>query len=295
MKEAQLLLTDAQLRKLVSGQGIMIKKECMGCGDMYMLHPMKIRRMMTAMKKGKGMRLTFSPDEMAANEIEIEGGRINFGRIGRAIRKGAAKVGELYREYVRPTVGPALKQLVEKGISKGATKAVEAGLTAVGAPELAAIAGPEIQRGIEKYVTQPASEFIQKKTGAYGIKKSMPKKKKNPKPSPKPSPIPKSAKKSMVAEMAMGMAMEQPKQLPYKPKLESNYSNFLNPDAPAMNPHLPLPDNSMMLVGDGIFLTSGRGIFLHGGAILNTGLATSPLLPIPDNSMPRFPDNSMPR
>lgn len=65
-------------------------------------------------------------------------------------------------------------------------------------------------------------------------------------------------------------------------KLQSNYSNFLNHQHPAMNPALPMHDNSIAIVG-GSFRAIGSS---RGGALLGTPMM--PRMPQGDNSMIRI-------
>lgn len=263
-------LTDAQLRKLTKGGAIIVKPSMFKKGHMYRVSPAKHRRMMTAVKKGKGYKLQMSPEELEANEVEMEGGRVNWRAVGRTFRRGAQAAAKYYREQVRPEIGPGLKRVVKKAIETGIPALATAGLTAIGQPQLAAAAAPAAAR-IARKVAEPATEKIGKLTGAYGMKKG-----------------------SLESQIAK---MEYPDILPYRPMLQDNYSGFLGPNSPAMNPTLPMPDNSLPLMRDphvkvyakGRGLSLGSGLRLKSGMgagdSFRSGLPMDPILPQHDNSL----------
>ena len=276
MECMKLKLTDAQLRNLAKGKGVVVKPGSEQPGSAYDVWcgSKTAKKMMKAKTMGKGMCLRMTPEELAANEVDIEeGGRINWRKIGRVLRSTAKAVGKLYREEVRPEVGPALRRIVKKGIEKGIPFATSALATALGQPELAAASAPYVAK-LAADIAEPVTEKISKVTGAYGIKKG--KKAKAPK------------KVRIVAPKKVVMpapvhSTQRTCPLPYTPQLQNNSSNFLNPNHPGMNPTLPAPDNSLpipasRMCGRGIFVTRGTGM---------PGLPMDPVLPPQDNSMPR--------
>jgi len=291
MQSMNLSLTDAQLRKLAKGQGVIIKPHSMSEGGYgMMMTAVKHRRMMKAHSKGKGYTLKLEPDEMDANEVEIEGGRINWKKIGRQLRSTAKAVGRFYTREVKPTIGPVLKKLVKKGIEKGLPAATTALASLVGQPELGIAAAPYVEKFAEK-IAEPATAKIGKTTGAYGMKK----KKKMPK---KPR-MPKTALTTAAPLAKQINEMEFPKTLPYRAQIQENFSGFLNPNHPGMNPTLPMPDMSLPIVrsytsrgrglyarGGGLFM-SGNGLYVRGGAI-NDGMPNDPKLPQRDMSSSIF-------
>ena len=71
----QIHLSKEQLTRLGKGLATNLKHSQMGSDKgefVVMLHPQNARRMLTSYKKGKGMRLCLSPDEMM--ETEKKGG-----------------------------------------------------------------------------------------------------------------------------------------------------------------------------------------------------------------------------
>lgn len=100
------------------------------------------------------------------------GGKVNFKKIGRDIKRGIAKAGEVYRKDIRPVVGPALKEVTKQAIKQGLPAMATA--LAVAQPEfaplvpLAKIAGDKL--------ADPATNAIGKTTGAFGIGFGMKKK-----------------------------------------------------------------------------------------------------------------------
>jgi hypothetical protein len=264
-------LTDAQLRKLTKGGAIIVKPSMFKKGHMYHVSPTKHRKMMTAVKKGKGYKLQLSPEELEANQVDMEGGKINWRAVGRTIRRGAKAAAKFYKDEIKPEIGPGLKRVVKKVIETGLPALATAGLTAIGQPQLAAVAGPAAAR-LARRIAEPATDRFGKMTGAYGLKMGA----------------------GMESTLA---AMEYPDIMPYKAMLQDNYSGFLGPNSPAMNPTLPMPDNSLPLVRDPHLkvYTKGRGMSIGGGLRLKSGMGAGdsfrmglpmdPILPQHDNSL----------
>lgn len=258
-------LTDKHLVKLAKGGGIFVKKEMM-CGKDAPVHmaESKLRKMMTNHGKGMKYTLKLTPDELKENQVEMEGGKIHWKKLGRAVWGGIKKAAEVtakaYREHVRPHISEGLKTAVSKGIENLAVGGVDAALTLVGAPELAAIAQNEIRDNVKHYISAPATEAIRKSTGAFGMK-------------PKPKPKGKGKKtKSLKQEIH---DMEYPQQPHPKYQLKTDSSQLLAYNHPGMSPHYPLPDHSIILVGgQGLYL-HGKGIFM-GGAMYPYGTPLNP-------------------
>lgn len=269
MKSMKLPLTDAQLRKLAKGQGVRVNPSS-GCTayDIY-CDPAKCKRMERMMTKGKGFTLKLSPEEMQEN-VEIEGGRINFKKIGRTLRSTAKSVGKFYREKIRPTVGPKIRKVVSEAIEKGIPLAAEAIGAVTGQPEIVALAEtPQIKK-LAKKVSKAGTEKLSKLTGAFGMAK---------------------AEQGGALKMDKSLAkqiykMEHTPPLPYKAQLQDNYSPFLNPNHPGMNPTLPMADNSLPLVGRGLYMQTGRGLYAGSGLYMGKGVGSpmDPALPQVDNS-----------
>lgn len=261
MDSVKIPLTDAQLRKLAKGQGVRIKPSA-GCTayDVW-CDAKKCKRIHKQMMKGKGFTLKLEPKEMEANEIEIEeGGRINWKKIGRTLRSTAKAVGKFYREKIRPVVGPKIREAVKTAIEEGIPLAGEYLGAVTGQPEIVAAAqSPAVKRFAER-AAKTGTEKLSKLTGAFGL----------------------NMKKPLSKQI---YEMEHTEQVqPSKFQLQDNYSPFLNPKHPAMSPTLPMADNSLPLVGKGLFLAqSGRGLF-YAKTGRGMGSPMDPLLPQMDNS-----------
>lgn len=258
---AHIQLSDQHLVKLAKGKGIFVKKEMMMDKDAPIhVAESKLRKMMKNHSKGMKFTLKLSPEELMENGVEMEGGRINWRHLGRSvlsgIKKAAQVTAKVYREHVRPHISEGLKTAVSKGLENLGVAGVDAALTAVGAPELAAIAQNKIRNGVRHYVSEPATEAIRKSTGAFGIKKGKGK----------------GSAKSLKKEIH---DFEYPKQPHPSYKLKTDSSQLLAYNHPAMAPHYPLPDHSIILVGQGLYL-HGRGLYLGGHGMYPVG---SPLNP----------------
>jgi hypothetical protein len=269
MKSIKLPLTDTQMRKLAKGQGIRVNPKA-GCTAYEMwCDAGKCKKMEKAMMKGKGFAMKFSPEEMDEN-VETEGGRINFKKIGKTLRSTAKAVGKLYREKIRPVVGPKIREAVKKAITEGIPLAGQYLGAITGQPEIVAAAeSPAVKRFAEK-AAKSGTEKLSKLTGAFGM-----------------------AGKGMCDTMGGAMVVdktarkylskiEHPKIIPYRAQLQDNYSPFLNPKHPAMHPTLPMADNSLPLVGRGLF--AGNGLFAATAGMGMMGSPMDPALPQIDNS-----------
>lgn len=297
-------LTDAQLRKLAKGQGVRVTPSSGASAYDIYCSPAKMKRMQRNMTKGKGFTVKLDPDELRENEVEIEGGRINWKKIGRTLRSTAKSIGKFYREDVRPIVGPAIRTAVKTAIEKGIPLAASTLGTLTGNPAMAAAAAPAISK-LSKRLAEKGTEKLSKLTGAFGVGapaatkavKAKAKKPRAPRAKKTQEPCP------VIDDSLYTIEHTEREPLPYRPQLQDNYSNFLNPNHPAMNPTLPTQDNSLPLVprhmrgmrgkglyaGKGLFagggLYAGQGLYVaeRGGAML-TGLPMNPLLPPVDNS-----------
>jgi len=135
-------LTKSNVTNLISGKPIQLRKEQLnGSKHFLKVHPINHKRMTMAKAKGKGLRLSLTPDEVQASG---EG----FMDILRGIKKGAEWIkshvidSSLYQTAVKPIV----KELV--------TTAATAAKTAL------PVAAPLIQAAVDK-----GSEV----TNAYGL------------------------------------------------------------------------------------------------------------------------------
>jgi hypothetical protein len=270
MKQYSLKLKDKHLRDLASGKGIMISPK-MGSGEggyPISMSPAKHARLMAAHSKGKSAKLMLSPKELKANGVEMmEGGRIRWRDIGRTLRRVGEKAGEFYRKEIRPTVGPALKKLVKRGVTEGLPLAVEGLTTLVGQPEIGAVAMPFVRQYAER-ISEPVAQAISRKTGAFGVPK---KKKKATKRKPAMAPMPK-----MPVDQGDFVQPAHPKFRTY-----DNYYNFIMPDSPAFNP--PLPADNINDGMCGMPDLRSRMYFKKGSGMLS-GLPMEPVLPARDNS-----------
>jgi hypothetical protein len=101
----QLGLTQAQINKLIDGKPINIAHRMMGSGagdTVMLLKPQNARKLLTAFKKGKGMRITLHPEEIQHSVVSGRG-------FGKKLLKGLKAIGR------NPAVKDLGKQLVQQG------------------------------------------------------------------------------------------------------------------------------------------------------------------------------------
>ena len=70
MEQIQIHISPAQLSKIKRGLPIQLKHDSMGSGDMVIaVHPDKAKKMMSAYKRGKGLRIQMDEDEVRASGL----------------------------------------------------------------------------------------------------------------------------------------------------------------------------------------------------------------------------------
>ena len=96
MEQIQISISPAQLSKIKRGLPIQIKHGSMGNGDVVVsLHPDKARKMMSAYKRGKGLRI-----HMDTNEVRASGLLSSIKKLGKKVEKGVVDVGN---KFAKPT------------------------------------------------------------------------------------------------------------------------------------------------------------------------------------------------
>jgi hypothetical protein len=181
----QLHLTDKQINSLTRGGSINIPHHQMGSGagnTVVLLHPQNARKILSAYKKGKGMRLNLGPDELKGTMIQGRGFKSEmrtlnkgFKENGRTINKGFKDIGkDISRGFNKKVVDSGLgKRIASELIDVGANVVLPAGLSAVGgiyggpAGALAGdMAGQVIGDQLDKYAER-------KGYGAMNMKEKM--------------------------------------------------------------------------------------------------------------------------
>jgi hypothetical protein len=101
----QLGLTQAQINKLIDGKSINVAHKMMGSGagdTVMLLKPQNARKLLTAYKKGKGLRITLHPEEIQHSVISGKG-------FGKKLVKGLRAIGR------NPAVKELGKELLQQG------------------------------------------------------------------------------------------------------------------------------------------------------------------------------------
>ena len=96
MEQIQISISPAQLAKIKRGLPIQLKHGSMGNGDMVIaVHPDKAKKMASAFKRGKGLRIQMDEDEVRASGL-LDG----IKRLGKKVEKGVVDVGN---KVAKPT------------------------------------------------------------------------------------------------------------------------------------------------------------------------------------------------
>jgi hypothetical protein len=102
MEQIQLSISPAQMTKIRKGLPIQIKHGSMGNGDVVVsLHPENAKKMMSAFKRGKGLRMQMDEDEVRAS-----GFLGSLKKLGKKIEKGVVDAGN--------TVAKPTKKVISK-------------------------------------------------------------------------------------------------------------------------------------------------------------------------------------
>jgi len=89
MEQVQLSISPAQMTKIRKGMPIQISHGSMGNGDVVVsLHPENAKKMMSAFKRGKGLRMQMNEDEVRASGL-LDG----LKKIGKEVEKGVVDAG----------------------------------------------------------------------------------------------------------------------------------------------------------------------------------------------------------
>jgi hypothetical protein len=147
MVEHRIKASPAQLKKLMTGGAITLKPENFDPSSrrMIMVMPNTSRRIATAMRKNKGVRIMLKPDEDVMEE-EMEGGKISLKKIGRDIKKAftSKKAKNVYREIGKEVL-PIAKGIADAGVDAGSMALA----TYMGNPALAPVIAGTAKVGLD--------------------------------------------------------------------------------------------------------------------------------------------------
>ena len=100
MEQIGLSLSPAQMTKIRKGMPIQISHGSMGNGDVVVsLHPENAKKMMSAFKRGRGLRIQMNEDEVRASGLLG-----SLKKLGKKVEKGVVDVGN---KVAKPTKNSA--------------------------------------------------------------------------------------------------------------------------------------------------------------------------------------------
>lgn len=146
MIEHKIAASPSQIKKLMSGGAVTLKPNQFDGSSktMLMVRPNTNRRIQTALRKQKGIRLMLKPDEDVMEEND--GGKISLKSVGKTLKKTFAspKAIKTYKEIGKEVL-PIAKGIADAGVQQG-SMALAAYL---GQPELAPVISGAAQRGLD--------------------------------------------------------------------------------------------------------------------------------------------------
>ena len=102
MEQLQLSISPAQMKKIQKGLPIQISHGSIGSGDVVIsLRPEKAKKMVSAYKRGKGLRIQMDEDEVRASGLLGD-----LKKFGKKVEKGVVDVGN---KVAKPTKKKYLK------------------------------------------------------------------------------------------------------------------------------------------------------------------------------------------
>jgi len=155
MVEHRIKASPSQLKKLMTGGAITLKAANFDPSSrhMIMVMPNTSRRIGTAMRKNKGVRIMLKPNEDLMEE-SMEGGKISLKSVGKSISKAAKDVGKaltskkaknVYREIGKEVL-PIAKGIADAGIDAGSMALA----TYMGNPALAPVISGTAKVGLDR-------------------------------------------------------------------------------------------------------------------------------------------------
>lgn len=148
MVEHRIKASPAQIKKMITGGAVTLKPENFDPSSrrMIVVMPNTSRRIATAMRKGKGVRIMLKPDEDVM-EDGIEGGKISLKSIGRTLKKTftGRKAMNTYKEIGKEVL-PIAKGIADAGIDAGSMALA----TYMGNPALAPVIAGTAKVGVDR-------------------------------------------------------------------------------------------------------------------------------------------------
>lgn len=169
----QLGLTQAQINKLIDGKPVNIAHRTMGSGagdTVMLLKPQNARKLLTAYKKGKGMRMTLHPDEIHHSVVSGRG-------FGKKLMKGLRSVAknpmvkELGKELLQEgtqalgaaigsyTGNPQVGMMIGDSLGKAGSQAIDSGSLKKGVRSLKSDARSVALNAMEKGIEELPEEY----------------------------------------------------------------------------------------------------------------------------------------
>lgn len=122
MESVRLSLSDMQHKNLLSGKSVQVKPEDIGRGDSFHFSSRNYNKLLKASHAGKGVRVSFTQEEMKHNAGEMSGGKF---RVNTKKLKKAAQVAKLVGDTGAQMYG--YDSLVDAGVSQAQSYAAEKG------------------------------------------------------------------------------------------------------------------------------------------------------------------------
>jgi hypothetical protein len=122
METVPLSLSDMQHRNLMSGKSVQVKSEDIGKGQAFQFSSRNYNKLLKASHAGKGVRVSFTQDEMRANTGSVSGGKF---KINTKKLKQAAQIAKMVGDTGAQMYG--YDSLLDAGVSQGQAYAADKG------------------------------------------------------------------------------------------------------------------------------------------------------------------------
>ena len=165
MEQLQLSISPAQMTKIRKGLPIQISHGSMGNGDVVIsLHPDKAKKMMSAFKRGKGLRIQMDEDEVRASGLLG-----SLKKLGKKVEKGVVKVGNKVAKPTKKVISKIPKP-VRDVLQKKAQGLIDTTGSTLGTMIGEATGDDELGEMVKQGISDTGNEFLSGERLSLGSK-----------------------------------------------------------------------------------------------------------------------------
>jgi len=166
MQQVELSISPAQLSKIKRGLPIQISHGSMGNGDVVVsLHPENAKKMMSAFKRGKGLRIQMDEDEVRASGLLG-----SLKKLGKKVEKGVVDAGNKVAKPIKEKVISKIPKPVRDVLQDEAQGVIDTTGTTLGMMVGQATGDEELGDMINQGISDTGNELLSGKRLSLGSK-----------------------------------------------------------------------------------------------------------------------------